>query len=226
MKKGEYKNYRICSCCGKTLPLTRVYFKRLKTPQGEIGYHRMCKGCEAEKKVAKEWQEGKLLCHCCGEYKNIEEFSPNGMANPIRNNRRSICRECTTKRQKEHNRELQNDIKLNKCLRWRWLSARDRSRRNKNIAFSITLEDVVALWNKQNGKCALSGIEMTYELQKGRTPTNVSIDKIDRTKGYIPENIQLVCMACNQMKSDMSEEELYSFCKNIIKTYEDKHPDK
>lgn len=225
MKKGEYKNYRVCSVCGKSFPLTRDFFKRLVTQEKEA-FHKVCKECEAKARAEREWQEGKLLCHCCGEYKNIEEFSPNGGANPIRNNRRSICRECLTKRQKEHNKELQNDTKLNKCLRWRWLGARDRSRRNKNIAFTITLEDIVTLWNKQNGKCAISGIEMTYELQKGRTPTNVSIDKIDRTKGYVPENIQLVCMACNQMKSDMSEEELYSFCKNIIKTYEDKHPDK
>ena len=36
---------------------------------------------------------------------------------------------------------------------------------------------------------ALSDIDMTYELRVGRTPTNVSIDKIDHTKGYTMDNI-------------------------------------
>jgi len=64
---------------------------------------------------------------------------------------------------------------------------------------------------------------MTYELKCGRTPTNVSIDKIDKSKGYVTENIQLVCMACNQIKSDMSEDWMYYFCKNIVDNYENIH---
>lgn len=64
---------------------------------------------------------------------------------------------------------------------------------------------------------------MTYELRVGRTPTNVSIDKIDHTKGYTMDNIQLVCMACNQIKNDLSNEEMYKFCKAIVNKYEDKN---
>ena len=221
MKLNEYKNYRTCPCCGKTLPLTRDNFKRLVT-QGKEAFHINCKSCEDKQRYEREWKDGKLLCHCCGEYKNIEEYTANGEANPIRNNRRSICRKCSTYRQKIINRSLPDDRKLSKCLRWRWLSARDRSRYN-NLDFNLTVEYLNELWIKQGGKCALSGIEMTFELQNGRTPTNVSIDKIDRTKGYIIGNIQLVCMACNQMKSDLSEKEMYHFCKKVVEYYESKN---
>lgn len=79
------------------------------------------------------------------------------------------------------------------------------------------------MWIDQNGKCALSDIGMTYTFNKGRVPTNVSIDKIDHTKGYTLNNIQLVCMACNQMKNDLTEVELYNFCKSIINNYESKN---
>ena len=48
-------------------------------------------------------------------------------------------------------------------------------------------------------------------------------DRIDKTKGYIIENVQLVCMACNQIKSDMSEDWMYYFCKNIVDNYENAH---
>lgn len=30
------------------------------------------------------------------------------------------------------------------------------------------------------------------------------------------DNVQLVCMAVNQMKSDLTEEELFMFCNSII----------
>ena len=76
---------------------------------------------------------------------------------------------------------------------------------------------------KRQVKCAISNIDMTYVFNCGRIPTNVSIDRIDSAKGYIMNNIQLVCMACNQMKSDLSEHKLYEFCKAIVNNYESKN---
>lgn len=218
MKSGEHKNYRICPQCENTFPLNREHFKRTVI-QGKETFHTICKECETKNKRNKEWKGEKLLCHCCGQYKNIEDFTPNGKANPARNGRKSICKECSSLRQKQHNINLPDHQKLIKCLHWRWSGARDRSRRYGKIKFSLTLEDVIMQWEKQDGKCALSGIPMTYELQKGRVYTNVSIDRKNTKEGYTPDNIQLVCMACNQIKSDMPEEEMYKFCKCIIDNY-------
>lgn len=50
----------------------------------------------------------------------------------------------------------------------------------------------------------------------GRVPTNLSVDRIDSGLGYIKGNIQLVCMAANQMKSDLTIEQLKYFCKSIL----------
>lgn len=221
MKLNEYKNYRTCLCCGETLPLTRYNFRRLVT-QGKEAFHMKCKSCEDKERYEREWKNGRLLCHECGEYLEPDDFSPNGGSNPVRNNRRNICRSCYTERQKRNNKSLPDDKKLAKCLRCRWLGARDRSKRD-GIDFSLTLDDINDLWVAQDGTCALSGIKMTYELQNGRTPTNVSIDKIDHTKGYVTGNVQLVCMACNQIKSDLSEEDMYQFCKKIVEHYESKN---
>ena len=58
---------------------------------------------------------------------------------------------------------------------------------------------------------------MTYAFDNGRTFTNISIDQINPNAGYVEDNIQLVCMAINQMKSDMSLEELYMFSEALIK---------
>ena len=60
---------------------------------------------------------------------------------------------------------------------------------------------------------------MTFKMNNGRVNTNVSVDRIDSTKGYLQDNIQLVCMAVNQMKNDLEINELIYFCKQIIKNY-------
>lgn len=93
----------------------------------------------------------------------------------------------------------------------------------QNTDFNITIDYLKYLWNKQDGKCALSGIDMTYIFNSGRISTNISIDRIIPSKGYTMGNIQLVCMACNQIKSDLTEEEMYNFCKKIVEIYENKN---
>lgn len=57
---------------------------------------------------------------------------------------------------------------------------------------------------------------MTYEIDSGRVYTNVSVDKINPGKGYTLDNIQLVCMEVNQMKSDLDMQTLLFLCKSII----------
>ena len=104
-------------------------------------------------------------------------------------------------------------------LQSRFLGAKDRAKK-KNLPFTITKECLKELWDKQNGKCAISGIEMTYSLCEGRIPTNVSIDQINQNDGYTKDNIQLVCMAVNQIKSDLQMDDVYRFCKAILENKE------
>ena len=51
----------------------------------------------------------------------------------------------------------------------------------------------------------------------------MSIDRINPDEGYTLENTQIVCMAVNQMKSDLTMDELLLFCKYIIKNNEYKY---
>lgn len=61
---------------------------------------------------------------------------------------------------------------------------------------------------------------MTYELDSGRIYTNVSIDQIEHGKGYTEDNVQLVCMAVNQLKSDWDMNTILYICKSIANNYE------
>lgn len=219
MKKGVFKNYRVCPICGRNLPLTRDYFKRLVVDKKEA-FHKTCKECEAKLYIEKEWKDGKLLCHMCGQYLDPSEFATH--ENKHRDNKDRRCRKCRHKQTIQRRKNLDQKEQLRQILQMRFLGARDRAKR-LNIPFDITKDYLQYLWDKQKGLCAISNIPMTHLWANGRTPTNVSIDQINPHLGYTKDNIQLVCMAVNQMKNDLSMEELYMFCESILNARKWKH---
>lgn len=157
---------------------------------------------------------GNLLCYSCKEYKPLDCFDRNP-GKWFRAEKDTRCKECKKKaylRRKEKNRGSKD---LNRLLYERFHGLKDRSNK-KNIDCNIDLQYLHELWDKQKGLCALSGIPMAYYFDSGRVPTNLSVDRIDSSLGYIKGNIQLVCMAVNQMKSDLTVEQLKYFCKSLL----------
>lgn len=203
--------YRTCPVCGKEYPLTRKFFRR----HSDETLHEVCRCCEDTEKRNAEWKGDLLLCHKCGQFLPISEFAKHPFYH-YRDGHEVRCRKCRTEQGREEKKNYEGEYALLKVLQVRFLAARDRAKR-KNLPFNITKEYIKELWDKQNGKCAISGIDMTFEQCNGRIPTNVSIDQINPNEGYVIGNIQLVCMAVNQFKSDLNMEEVYMFCENIIK---------
>ena len=79
----------------------------------------------------------------------------------------------------------------------------------------LTLDYLMELYGRQDGKCALSGKDMTYVAGQGRIPTNISIDRIDNNVGYEVGNIQLVCIQANKMKAELTKADLLEWCDAI-----------
>jgi len=93
--------------------------------------------------------------------------------------------------------------------------------KKKGLKFDLSKEDLERLWARQQGKCALTGITMTRpdgDPQSLRVATNVSLDRINSSKGYTRDNVQLVCWRANQLKGRLSEEELVFWSKKFVKT--------
>lgn len=159
-------------------------------------------------------EDGNLLCYSCKQYKPLDYFDKN-IDKWFRAEKDSRCKECKRNaylRRKEKNRGSKD---LNRLLYEKFHGLKDRARK-KDIQCNIDLQYLHELWNTQKGLCALSGIPMTYYFDSGRVPTNVSVDRINSNLGYIKGNLQLVCMAVNQMKSDLTIEQLKYFCKSIL----------
>ena len=149
------------------------------------------------------------ICTACKQDLPKEDFEIT--SNPKGKYFRSVCKSCRTKianRKKSSSPE--------KYLRHLYTQAKS-ARRNSGIEWNIEAIDIIALWHEQEGKCALSGVFMTWQKDGGgRKELNASIDRIDPHNGYLPNNVQLVCSRVNILKHNLTEDELYWWCKNII----------
>lgn len=159
--------------------------------------------------------DGKLLCLVCNTYKLEEEFDVQ-KDNHHRKQKDRRCKKCKSEQRERRRVSSRGNGSVERVLLERFLGARDRANKHK-LDFNITKEDLIDLWNIQNELCAISKIKMTHIIFSGRVPTNVSIDRINPLKGYTKGNVQLVCMAVNQMKNDLTMDELLFFCEEIIK---------
>lgn len=84
----------------------------------------------------------------------------------------------------------------------------------------VTVEQLMEIWNQQNGLCALTKIPMTWTPTGtgAFTPTSVSIDRVDNSRAYEADNVRLVCMAVNSFRMGMSDDEMLRFAKAILDT--------
>lgn len=95
-----------------------------------------------------------------------------------------------------------------------------RVRRNakvRGLSFTLTSDELWLLYQKQEGKCALSGLPISFGA-KTVDPSTASLDRIDSTKGYTSENIQWVHKDINLMKMDFEQEYFKHLC-TIVSQY-------
>lgn len=84
--------------------------------------------------------------------------------------------------------------------------------KSRNIPFNVSIEYLQTLFDSQNYKCALSGIDIYIETSRIKT---ASLDRIDSSKGYIEGNVQWVHKDINNMKMGLDENSFIFYCKKI-----------
>lgn len=68
---------------------------------------------------------------------------------------------------------------------------------------------------EQEARCALTGIIMRKPDARF-DPYGPSIDRIDSSLGYMPENCQLVILHVNLSKKDLGEDEFIRLCRSVV----------
>lgn len=80
--------------------------------------------------------------------------------------------------------------------------------------FNLTPEFLEAMYKKQKGACAWTGVQMTTEVNSDRLRI-VTLDRIDCSRGYSSDNVVLACKAVNQARGDASPAEFVQFLDDV-----------
>ena len=136
----------------------------------------------------------RICCSCKKEFP-LNEF-------PKANNNSGHGYRCSVCRRKRANKNKTNNVRnyLSDVLK----TSKQMSKKRKINNYELDIDFLVNLFEKQEGKCAISGLKMTHIAGQGCVPTNISIDRINNNLGYTKNNVQLTCRFINQAKMGMS----------------------
>ena len=156
----------------------------------------------------------KVCCHC----KKDKPFSDYTKNRSSKDGLQYRCRPCDliyqTKRRAEnytesleYSRNYQRNRRQNYDYRLQMLINSSKQRaKNKNREHSITVEDIKAIY-PTDGCCPIFGMKLEFN-QAGFRENSPSIDRIDSTKGYTRDNIQIISWKANRIKGYATVEEL------------------
>lgn len=147
-----------------------------------------------------------MICTVCGDDKDIEQFSKSSRRGKNGTGRRSNCKACV-KRYSDANRDkirqsgerYRNENRALLLLK----KARERAA-NKGIPFSITVDDVKAVW-PTDGKCPVLGIELKHNTVSGPADSSPTLDAFIPELGYVPGNIHIISCLANSVKRDVTD---------------------
>ena len=74
-----------------------------------------------------------------------------------------------------------------------------RSAADRDILFALNRDDVIAIGERSNWRCAVTGLRFSQRVvgQAVMRPYMPSIDRIDSSGGYTRGNCRMVCAAVN-----------------------------
>ncbi len=212
-KGGVIGNHYTCSVCGSSEHTK----SRHEKSQSVNTYHhgrnsQRCSIC-GEIGHRKNWHrqdevrnQTEKLCKCCNHVLPIASFQRNMHGHEDSNlvyiNYRNICKKCS-------NSHRYKKVTIEDALVDRVVHTAYDAKRN-NMGHSIDVFYVTELFQKQNGQCFYSGMEMTVSGSSA-----ISIDRVDSGKEYTKDNVVLCCMVVNYMKNTYSIDDFIDICGKV-----------
>lgn len=153
-------------------------------------------------------EEGeRIFCSICKEYLPPSAYEPQRRKGKV-----SSCSKC---RREAMYAKVNGDVtyylkKLHSSL--------GHNRKKQGYDWKVTVDDFVEIYERQGGRCALSGVVLTHYRDGGGAKSfNCSIDRINPQLGYTKKNIQIVAYSLNIMKGTMDEYEFMWWVNNIYR---------
>lgn len=123
---------------------------------------------------------------------------------------------CSKARYEKTTGEKNKGFKGYKEIRSHFWRGYQAGAKERGIEFSITMEYAWSLFEKQERKCALSGVPLVFGVNAKNSLTTASIDRIESSKGYVEGNVQWVHKRINVMKHTSSVEDFVMWCRRVV----------
>ena len=184
---------------------------RLAQIKADKVYKKIAMNKMLDERVVTAHTTGFNSCLKCKQDKPVDEFYS---AESGEGRRKIWCKDCVNHERNQNSRPVYMHTLLSRT------KARAKA---SGIPFSLKYEDLEQLFDKQEGRCALSGRPMTHLYRTCpdqpktllRNPTNASVDRIDSDGDYSVTNIQLTQCICNMSKQDQGNAAFIEMCHAI-----------
>jgi hypothetical protein len=151
-----------------------------------------------------KWGQTVWLCRCeCGKMTK-------GLISPLKSGNKKSCGCLDTIKGKERKSwQGYEDLSLTRFNKLK-IDANKRK-----LEFAVSIEQLWKLFIRQNKKCALTGMDLSFGKGKWDTSASASLDRIDSSKGYTINNVQWIDKRVNFMKQQFSVEEFVLLCQKV-----------
>lgn len=111
-------------------------------------------------------------------------------------------------------------ISVGKHFSQQFLNRHKKKAPKRGLRFTLTIADLDAQYEKQNGLCYYTGIPLelpdtTKSYTGNEKNKNVSIDRLDSSLDYTPDNIVLCTYDANLAKQQLSVEAFVRICHQV-----------
>lgn len=122
---------------------------------------------------------------------------------------KKLCKTCSNRKP-----EKNTHLGYYKKIRLSWFNSKQKDALLRGYIWELTPEILWQRYLDQRGKCILSGVELTWYDGEAKD-SNCSIDRIDSSKDYTEDNIQLIHKHLNFMKQHFSQSYFIEMCKLV-----------
>lgn len=94
---------------------------------------------------------------------------------------------------------------------------KEQDAHSRNLSFTLTFAQFRHLFTRKN--CGYTGIPMTVSLNVVQPETDLTVERIDNTKGYELGNVIAVCKAANALKAVLEDPRLLLSVEDGVKMF-------
>ena len=230
---------KTCIHCNQELDISLFH----KHKQTKDGYGSWCKECLKQRAIQKRREKGigprrvgldpikreisnenyrkrkaesfvytitEKLCSDCKETKSVSYFKKNIIYKDGYHNK---CKKCEF----EICAESRKAYLIKNWAKILFLQAK----KHNKFDFDIDEQFILDLYEKQNGKCFWFNVDLKPS-NEAKYPWQPSLDRLDREKGYIKDNVVLACYSANIGRNISSMETFSKFIEDLKLSIKDK----